>query len=253
MNVRQRIYQVIEVAGENDLLSKIYDLFMMGVIVISLVPLTIKGDPAYAVWIDRAAAGIFIVDYALRLATADMKLQKELPSFAIYPFTPMAIIDLISILPSMTVLNSGFRVLKIFRLFRTFRVFRIFKVVRYSRSITMILNVFRKQKESLMVVGGLAVGYILVSALIVFNVEPDTFPTFFDAIYWATVSLTTVGYGDIYAISQAGKIITMVSAIFGIAIVALPASIVTAGYMEELRREKDKDKNPEENREVQRN
>ena len=65
-----------------------------------------------------------------------------------------------------------------------------------------------------------------------FNIEPDTFSTFFDALYWATVSLTTVGYGDIYAVSYAGKIITMLSALMGIAIVALPAGIITAGYME---------------------
>ena len=71
-----------------------------------------------------------------------------------------------------------------------------------------------------MVVCGLAVGYILISALIVLSVEPETFPTFFDAVYWATVSLTTVGYGDIYPVSMAGKIITMCSTLFGIAIVA---------------------------------
>ena len=75
-----------------------------------------------------------------------------------------------------------------------------------------------------------------ISALIVFNIEPDTFSTFFDALYWATVSLTTVGYGDIYAVSYAGKIITMLSALMGIAIVALPAGIITAGYMDELNR-----------------
>lgn len=78
-----------------------------------------------------------------------------------------------------------------------------------------------------------------MSALIVFNVEPDTFPTFFDAIYWATVSLTTVGYGDIYAVSGAGKVITMISALFGIAIVALPAGIVTAGYMDEIKQQEE--------------
>lgn len=74
----------------------------------------------------------------------------------------------------------------------------------------------------------------MISALIMFNVEPDTFGNFFDAIYWATVSLTTVGYGDIYATSTLGKIITMISSIFGIAIVALPAGIITAGYMDEI-------------------
>lgn len=81
---------------------------------------------------------------------------------------------------------------------------------------------------------GLACGYILVSALVVISVEPETFPTFFDAVYWATVSLTTVGYGDIYAVSTAGRVLTMISSVFGIAIVALPAGIVTAGYMDEL-------------------
>ena len=70
--------------------------------------------------------------------------------------------------------------------------------------------------------------------MIIYNVEPDTFDTYFDAIYWATVSLTTVGYGDIYPVSTMGRIITMVSSVFGIAIVALPAGIITAGYMNEL-------------------
>ena len=73
-----------------------------------------------------------------------------------------------------------------------------------------------------------------ISALIIISVEPDTFNSFFDAIYWATVSLTTVGYGDIYATSMTGKVITMVSSVFGIAIVALPAGIITAGYMDEI-------------------
>lgn len=89
----------------------------------------------------------------------------------------------------------------------------------------------------MLVVGGLAIGYIVISALIMFNVEPATFPSFFDAVYWATVSLTTVGYGDIYAVSTIGKVITMLSSVFGIAIVALPAGIVTAGYMEEINKD----------------
>ena len=232
--MRKRIYQMIEIAEEKDTLSSIYDIFMMVVIIASLIPLTIKEGSDILNLIDYITVAIFIVDYVLRLTTADFKLRKGTKSFLLYPMTPMALIDLLSILPSLTVLNSGFRVLKIFRLIRTFRVFRVFKAVRYSKNIAIIINVFKKQKDSLLVVCVLAIGYIIVSALIVFNVEPDTFPTFFDAVYWATVSLTTVGYGDIYAVSTAGKMITMVSALFGIAIVALPAGIVTAGYMEEI-------------------
>lgn len=81
----------------------------------------------------------------------------------------------------------------------------------------------------------LAIGYIFVCALIIFNVEPDSFNTFFDAI---TISLTTVGYGDIYPITTLGRIITMVSSFMGIAIVALPAGIITAGYMKEIESDK---------------
>lgn len=80
--------------------------------------------------------------------------------------------------------------------------------------------------------------YNVVSALIIFNIEGDSFETFFDAIYWATVSLTTVGYGDISPVTTAGRVITMISSLFGIAIVALPAGIITAGYMEALNSEK---------------
>ena len=146
----------------------------------------------------------------------------------------MAIIDLISILPSITVLNSGFKLLRLMRMMRALRVFRVFKTFRYSKSVRIIANVFRRSKEPLIAVCTLAGAYILVSALVIFNVEPDSFDTFFDAIYWATVSLTTMGYGDIYPITTAGRIITMVSSIFGIAIVALPAGIITAGYMNEI-------------------
>ena len=74
----------------------------------------------------------------------------------------------------------------------------------------------------------------MISALVIFNVEPESFNSFFDAIYWATVSLTTMGYGDIYPVTTIGRIVTMVSSVFGIAIIALPSGIITAGYMDEI-------------------
>ncbi len=147
----------------------------------------------------------------------------------------MAIIDLLSILPSINMINKGFKVLKTIRLIRTFRVLRIFKSFRYSKNIQIILQVGKNSKKALIAVLYLAIGYIFVCALIIFNVEPDSFNTFFDAI---TISLTTVGYGDIYPITTLGRIITMVSSFMGIAIVALPAGIITAGYMKEIESDK---------------
>ena len=241
--MRKRLFEIIEAASENDRSSNIYDIFMMITIILSIVPLAFKTEYSVFVIIDKVAVVIFIIDYLLRLLTADYKLNKGALSFLLYPITPMALIDLLCILPSLSIISSSFRLLKLFRLLRTFRVFRIFKAVRYSKSIMLLKNVFRNSKKPLISVGFLAMAYILISALVIFNAEPDTFENFFDAIYWATVSLTTMGYGDIYPVTTIGRIITMVSSIFGIAIIALPSGIITAGLMEEINKRNDEQVN----------
>ena len=235
--MRKRLYEIIEVSQDGDRVSAIYDITMMIAIIISVIPLAFKNTHPVFTITDIVTVILFIADYIFRLVTADYKLKKGARSFIEYPFTPMAIIDLVSILPGLSILSNGFKLLRLFRIFRTFRVFRVFKVFRYSKSIMIIMKVIRNSRGALIAVGTLAVGYILVSALVVFNVEADSFETFFDAIYWATVSLTTVGYGDIYPVTTTGRIITMVSSMFGIAIVALPAGIITAGYMEVINEE----------------
>ena len=232
--MRKRIFEIIELAREGDRASRIYDSAMMVSILLSLIPLAFKHTNAVFEAIELAATVIFIADYLLRLLTADFKLKKGPLSFLLYPISPMAIIDLLAILPTFFAIASGFRLAKLLRLFRTFRVFRSFKMFRYSRSIEIIVDVIKTQKGPLLAVGSLAVGYVLISALVIFNVEPDTFNSFFDAIYWATVSLTTMGYGDIYPVTTIGRVVTMLSSFVGIAIVALPSGIITAGYMDKL-------------------
>ena len=241
--MRKRIFEIIEVANDGDKVSTVYDFFMLFVIVVSLIPLAFKSGNTFFSILDTVAAAVFIGDYLLRILTADMKLKAGVLSFFLYPVTPMAIIDLLAILPSFTALAPGLRLVKIFRIFRALRVFRSFKIFRYSKSVTIIINVVRQQKTPLLAVCSMAVGYILVSALVIFNIEPDTFGSFFDAVYWATVSLTTVGYGDIYPVTTVGRIVTMVSSFVGIAIVALPAGIITAGYMDSIN--KDRNENNE--------
>ena len=235
-----KLFDIIEPAKGKNLLSVLYDLFMIIVILISVIPLGIKETNEYFNKIDMFCLVVFLLDYLLRWITADYKYNKKsIVSFLRYPFGFFAIIDIVSILPLVIIVNKSFRLLKIFRMMRAFRVFRAFKMFRYSKSLRRILVVFQKSKESLIAVGTLAVAYIIISALIIFNVEPESFNNFFDAIYWATVSLTTVGYGDIYPVTTVGRIVTMVSSIFGIAIVALPAGIITAGYMSEIEKEND--------------
>ena len=232
--MREKIYEVIEVAEEDNELSKIYDVFMLVTIIVSIIPLGFKGTNTAFNIIDKVTVTIFIIDYALRWFTADYKLKNVRYAFLRYPFTIWAIIDLLSILPSLTVLQSGFKLFRLFRMVRTFRIFRVFKAFRYSKNLIIIIDVLKNSRNALLAVCSLAVGYVLVAALVIFNVEPDSFNSLFDAIYWATVSLTTVGYGDIYPVTVTGRVVTMLSSIFGIAIVALPAGIITAGYMKEV-------------------
>lgn len=243
---RKRIYEIIEKSDGNDKLSSVYDFSMIIVIVISLVPIAFKSENGLLFFLDKFSVCIFIFDYLLRWSTADLKFGNDSwTSFARYPFSPMAIIDLVSILPSLSFVNNSFKILRVLRMVRAMRVFRVFKTLRYSKSFEIIGNVLRTSKDSLISVCALAGGYILISALVIFNVEPDSFNTLFDAVYWATVSLTTVGYGDIYPVTSIGRIITMASSIFGIAIVALPAGIITAGYMNELNKDNSSEKNDE--------
>ena len=235
--MRKRIFEIIEVANEKDSISSLYDGFMLVTIIISIVPLCFKSQSTGFLYIDRITAIIFVLDYLLRWMTADLKLKKyKSRAFLMYPFTPMAIIDLFSILPSITILNTGFRLLKLFRFVRTFR---IFKFIRYSKSIRVILNVLKREKDVLLAVGYLALGYIVVAGLIMFQVEPDSFDSLFDAIYWSTTALTTVGYGDIYPVTVFGKLVSMISSIVGIAVVALPAGVITGGYIDEIKKSRE--------------
>lgn len=239
--MRNKIYDIIETGKNYPRENRVYSIFMLCCIVASLIPLGFRETTPFLEFLDTFSVTVFIIDYFLRFFTADIKYNSaNITSFIRYPFSPMAIIDLISILPSLTIVNralKAFRVARVIRLtraLRTVKTVRVVKTARFSKSATILGKVIRDSKDSLILLTCLAVGYILTTALIIFNVEPQTFKTFFDALYWATVSLTTVGYGDIYAVTTLGKVIAMISSFVGIAIVALPSGIITAGFVNEL-------------------
>ena len=127
---------------------------------------------------------------------------------------------------------------------RLLKIIRVVKIIRYFEPLRMIMAVIKAQRAILATVLGLAFFYVFITALIMFNAEqpinPNTgdylFNNFFDAFYWAACTLTTVGYGDIYPISTTGRVISIISSVVGIAIIALPSGIITAGYMEEARK-----------------
>ena len=240
MKFRQRIYQMVETGNKDIIINEIYDWVMLLFIILSLVPLTSRKEYALFEWFDKISVTAFIIDYILRWSTADYRFpdQPKWKVFLLYPFTGFAIIDLLSILPSFTLFN---RVFKLFRLSRLIKILRVFKFLRYSENMLILLRVLHKERHILFTVFLMAIFYIVVTALVMFNLEESAlFANFFDALYWATTTLTTVGYGDIYPETNIGRVISMFSAIFGVAVIALPSGVITASYLEELRNNKEK-------------
>lgn len=243
MAMRKRIYTIVEHSQGGDKLSFGYDIVMLIAITASIIPLMFVEEIHAFRIIEQVTVAFFIIDYFLRWITADYRLQKNGWSFILYPFTGWAIIDLLSILPGLHILGRGFKILRITRLLR---ILRLFKFIRYSGKIQVLGRVIRKEKEVLFTVLGIAVFYVFLTALIMFNAEPHinpntgavTFESFFDALYWATVTLTTVGYGDMIPVTDIGRFVSMLSSLFGVAVIALPSGVITASYLEELRLEK---------------
>ena len=242
--MRQKIFEIIERDENDNLISKLYDRIMQLAIFVSIIPLMFRGQNVIFTTIESVVTILFVTDYLLRWLTADLRSKKKgIWAFVLYPFTLIAIIDLLTILPAISYVNDSLRVLRTWRLLRILRIAKVFK---YYEPLQIVMEVFRKKAPVLLTVVGFALFYIFVTALFMFNVEqsvnPKTgelfFDDFFDALYWSTCTLTTVVYGDIYPISDIGRVVSMISALVGIAIIALPSSIITAGYMEEVQERK---------------
>lgn len=213
-SMREKIYSLI-LKSDKRSINYIYDIFISFIAILSILPLMFKRNlPSFSM-IERSTVAIFIIDYALRFIVSDYILGKKFWSFVIYPFTLGALIDLISILP------FG----------RIFRVFRIFKMLRYMDFFLYIIDVYRRIKQVLFNVLIIAISYIFITALFMFNAEGDSFNNFFEALYWATTALTTVGYGDIYPKTMLGRIISMITSVFGIAVIALPSGVIMANII----------------------
>lgn len=236
--MRTRIYEIVSRPKRGDNASCLYDLFIVIIALLSIAPAVVhaKNIEAEAQYIlttiDVVTVYILSFDYLLNWMTFDIAEGKrgKWTEFLKYPFTFEAIINLLSILPTLNLLPSGFLFL---------RALRIIRLFRYSRQLTIIVNVFIHERKTLGSVFMLAIAYILATALIMFTFEPDTFENFVDAVYWATITLTTIGFGDITPASDLGHILTTLTSIFGIFIFALPAGIMTGGFLQQLRQKEE--------------
>ena len=186
---------------------------------------------------------IFTVEYVLRVwsCTHDPKYKGSIKGRIKYMLTPGALIDLLAFLPTYfhVFLNFDLRML---RLLRFFRFFRLFRLTAYTRSAQMIFNVFRSRKNELILSLVLVIFLIIIASCLLFFAEhsyPSEAESKFTSVpatlWWAIVTLTTTGYGDMYPLTTIGKILSGMIMLTGVAFFALPAGIITAGFLEEFR------------------
>lgn len=234
VSLRKRLFLVLDGNGMNAdveyMPHRIYSHFMSVVIISSLIPLAFRESTPELQLIEYGCVSLFIIDYILRWVTADHRFGNGIKSIIFYPLRPMAIIDMMSILPAFTAINNAFNLCRTTRLIRTVR---LLKISRYSKEFELFIEVLREKSSVLLSVLIMAILYIIFTALIMFNLDSD-FENFFQALYWSTTALTTVGYGDVCPHTDYGRLLSMVSSLAGVAVIALPSGIITASYLKAL-------------------
>ncbi|WP_170422255.1 ion transporter [Ruegeria arenilitoris] len=177
---------------------------------------------------------VFVVEYAARLWVAPENPDYE--SRAKWATSPIALIDLLAILPALLYLIFPVDL----RLLRTFRMLRLLKLTRYSPALGMLLAVFEEEA------GAFFAGFFILMVMLIFaasgawlaehEAQPDAFGSIPAAMWWAMATLTTVGYGDVTPITVAGKIFGAAITVIGIGMAALPAGIIASGLNDQLHR-----------------
>lgn len=223
--------------------SKLFEILIIILIIINTISVILETfslpdglSKALSVF-ETVSVIIFSVEYIGRIWTADMLLPNLTPfrARARYARSFMAVIDLLAILPFYIPMLIPID-LRALRMLRLVRLVRLFKINRYSSALSTIAEVFRRKAPQLISSIGVVSVLMLVASLIMYNVEheaqPDNFSNVFQALWWSVATLTTVGYGDIYPVTVAGKLLSTVIAVLGIGMVAVPTGIISAGFAE---------------------
>ncbi|GAB4454801.1 MAG: ion transporter [Armatimonadaceae bacterium] len=247
--LRQRVWEVVEVAQGEDRLSRAFDIFLMATIFVAVTAAifsTVKQyHDAYLPLfrgIEYFTVTVFTIEYLLRLwsCPTDPRFADPVLGRLRFVFTPIALIDLLAIVPFFLLFwNADLLYLRSLRLFQ---LFRIAKLTRYFDSLQMIGRVVRDRAEQLLISLGILAVLLILAAALIYQIEgksqPEAFPDIPTAMWWAVVTLTTVGYGDVYPVSQLGRFLGACIAVMGIALFALPTAILGAGFMDELERKR---------------
>ena len=249
MQLKKRAYEILEVAAPADTTSRLFDIFILSLIVLNVVAIVLETvefvyemSPFFFRSFEVASVLIFSVEYLLRIwsCTASSNYASPVYGRIRFALTPLALIDLLAILPFyLSFLDLD---LLFIRALRLFRLFRIAKLSRYSLALQTFGRILSAKKEELLTTLFFLFLLLLFASSLMYFAENEAQPEHFSSIpatmWWAIVTLTTVGYGDTYPVTGPGKFLAAVIAILGIGMFALPTGILGAAFVEEIQNRK---------------
>lgn len=236
--MREKIKSIVEINHNTG--SRIFSVFIQALILISVIAFSIETIPNLSDrnqfllrLIEIFCVVIFTVEYILRVYVSDKKLN--------FIFSFFGIIDLLSILPFYLSFGVDLRSL---RALRFLRLFRIFKLVRYNKAMLHFAKAMRSAKEQILLFIFVTLILIYFAAVGIYYFEheaqPEHFSSIFDSLWWAIITLTTVGYGDAYPITVGGKIFTFFILMIGLGIVAVPTGIISSALTHSFEEDREK-------------
>ncbi len=251
-STKQKIHVLLHPELGDTYWDKILNAFIIVLIVLNVAAVMLETvqpiHDKYAVffhYFDMVSVFIFTIEYLLRVWTCnhDPRYQHKFHGRLRYIFSTEALIDVIAILPFYVhvVVGLDLRVLRILRLLRFFRLFRL---TAYMKSAKVVRNVFVSRANDLKLSFVLITFVIIIASCLMYFaehfVQPDKFSSIPATMWWAVVTVTSIGYGDLVPISTLGKILSGIISLMGLAIFALPAGIITSGFLEEIGKAKRK-------------
>ena len=247
MPLRKKIFMILERESHSKFAEFVHYL-LMALILLTVISVILESDESIYqnhrlfFWlIEVISLTVFSIEYVLRVwSSGEIKKYRHFKGRIRYMLTPMAIVDLLAVMPVL----FGFFVNRDLMVLRGFRLVRVFKLTRYSRSMNLLISVLKQESANIFS------AFFVLSILIIIaasgmhyveaEVQPEKFGTIPHAIWWATVTLTTVGYGDVVPITAIGKVFGMIILMSGIGMAALPAGILASGFTKEINRRKER-------------
>lgn len=248
--IKRRVYQILEGIDDQDLVSKGINFFIIVLILANVLAIILETEASlYSVYagyfqaFEVFSVAVFSIEYLLRVWVCTEKAEYAHPVMGRlrYMTSIMALIDLLAIIPFYLPMLIPVN-LRVLRLLRIFRVFRLLKLMRYTNAMDTILRVVNERKAELSITIFMGITLLIISSTVVYYAEceaqPDKFTSIISSMWWSIITLLTVGYGDVYPITPAGRFFGALTAVFGIALFALPVGMISSGFMEELNRQK---------------